>query len=181
MIRSLLAIVLLAVPSAGLVAEDPGEKPPPQQPNQQVIDLKAYEKALIELVNKERAKSKLAQLTLNDKLALAAKRHTENMARQEKMAHVLDGKGPAQRAEDAGYDYRKVSENLARAASEDADTPAPSAEEIHKSWMASKNHRTNILEPKFREVGVCIMRSKKGTYFYTMVFGVRTKQAGGPP
>jgi uncharacterized protein YkwD len=186
MIRPLLAIFLLVTPIAfrplpAVRAEEPKDKQPPRQPREQPLDLKAYEKALFDLVNKERAKAKLSPLTINDKLTRAARRHTDNMAGQEKMSHVLDGKGPADRAKEAGYDYRKVSENLARAASEDPDTPVPSAEEIHKSWMASKKHRANILEAKFREVGLSVGRSKKGTYFYTMVFGVRTRQAGGPP
>jgi uncharacterized protein YkwD len=132
----------------------------------------ASEKELIDLVNQARARAKLSQLVVNPLLTKAAKQHTENMAKQEKMEHELDGKTVKHRVVAAGYDYHKVGENLARALSDDKDDPPPPPADIHNGWMNSKSHRAHILDPKYTEVGVSIGRSKKGTYFYTMVFAV---------
>lgn len=138
------------------------------------VKLTADEQALVDLANRTREKEKLAVLKVNATLCKVAKQHAENMAKQEKMDHVLDGKGVAARVTDAGYDYRVVGENLARADG-DPDTPAPPPADIHKHWMESKRHHANLVNPKFREVGLAIARSKKGTYFYAQVFGTALK------
>jgi uncharacterized protein YkwD len=160
MIRSLLAgPVLLVALSAAFADKDDGFK------------LNDDEKALVKLLNDTRAEAKLSKLKVNPLLCKVAKQHTLNMAKQEKMEHVLDGKGVAKRVTEAGYDYRKVGENLAMASGEE-DAPAPPPADVHKNWMDSKGHRANILEAKYTEVGVSMGRSAKGTFFYTMVFGV---------
>jgi uncharacterized protein YkwD len=169
MIRLLLAAALLAPSLAAALADEDGARP-----KEGTVDLSADEKALVKLLNDTREKEKLSRLEVNPLLCKVARQHTQNMAKHEKMSHVLDGKGVAARVSDAGYDYRKVAENLAQAAG-DADSPAPPPADIHDHWMKSKSHRANIVEPKFTEVGVSMGRSKKGTYFYTMVFGVPRK------
>ncbi|MFO0845150.1 MAG: CAP domain-containing protein [Gemmataceae bacterium] len=159
MSRSLFCLALLLAPCLAL-ADD--EKPEAK--------LSADEKALLELLNKEREKEKLPKLTVNERLMKAARAHTENMAKQEKMSHELDGKNVGERVTDAGYDWGAVAENVAKAGAESGDPPAPPAAEIHKGWMESKGHRANILGEKYKEVGLGMVKSKKGTYFYTQVF-----------
>lgn len=146
-----------------------------QDPEKLALEKKAFpkdEKAIFDLVNEERAKEKLPQLKLNAKLVETARKHAENMAKQEKMAHKLDGKTVGARATDAGYDYTVIGENLAQASGGDPTEP-PTPEEIHKSWMASKGHRVNILQAKYRETGVAIVRNAKGNYYYAQVFGTQ--------
>lgn len=58
------------------------------------IELSPEEKELLERVNAERAKEQLPPLKLNAALTRAARLHTMNMARQEKLEHQLDGKSP---------------------------------------------------------------------------------------
>jgi uncharacterized protein YkwD len=173
MIRLLLAVALLA-PALTIALADEEKAKAEEKPKAEAVELGADEKALVELVNKAREKEKLSRLEVNGLLCKVAKQHTQNMARHEKMSHILDGKGVAARVSEAGYDYRKVAENLANAAG-DADAPAPPPADIHDHWMKSRAHQANIVEPKYTEVGVSMGRSKKGTYFYTMVFGVRRK------
>jgi uncharacterized protein YkwD len=127
-------------------------------------------KALLDLANKEREEKKLPALVESPLLTRIARAHAENMARQEKMEHVLDGKGVARRAEEAGYKYRVIGENLARARGE-ADLPAPPPADIHAQWMKSKRHADNVLNPKFREAGLATARGKSGTIYYAQVFG----------
>jgi uncharacterized protein YkwD len=137
--------------------------------------LSADEKTLLELLNKEREKEKLPKLTVNAQLMKAARAHSENMAKQEKMAHELDGKNVGERVTDAGYEWRAVAENVAKAGAETGDPPAPPAADIHKGWMESKGHKDNILGEKYREVGISMVKSKKGTYYYTQVFAAARK------
>ena len=134
----------------------------------------ADEKALLDLVNEARKKEKLPALKVNAVLTKVARLHSENMAKQEKMAHQLDKKGVGDRTTAGNYDYRVVRENLA-AAEGDADTPAPTPKEIHDKWMESKGHRANLLDDRVTEVGIAIVVSKKGTYYYTQVFATPRK------
>lgn len=127
--------------------------------------------ALFDLLNQEREKEKLPKLKSSPLLVKLAQAHADNMAKQEKMAHKLDDKGVKERADDAGYDYRSIGENVAYAGAEDPRTPEPKPADIHANWMKSKAHRDNIVSPKFTEVGLAIARSKKGNYYYAQVFG----------
>jgi uncharacterized protein YkwD len=136
---------------------------------QDEVKLGDDEKALVELVNKDRVKAKLGAVKVNPVLCRVARLHSENMAKQEKMNHVLDGKRVTQRVPAAGYDYGFVAENLALAEG-DADTPAPPPADIHKQWMDSKGHRANILDRRPTEVGISMVKSKKGNWYYTQVF-----------
>src|SRR5262249_8045819 len=140
------------------------------------VKLSADEQALVELLNKERKKEKLAELVVDPLLCKVARQHSENMAKHEDMKHKLDGKGVGDRVSEAGYDYRAAGEILANSkAEDDRDSPPSPPAEIHKMWMESPEHRKNILNPKYREVGLSMARSKKGTYYYTQVFAVRRK------
>jgi uncharacterized protein YkwD len=140
-----------------LVAAAPDKKDPPK------VEMSGDEKALFELVNKEREGQKLPPLLPNRILIEVARAHSANMAKQGKMEHVLDGKTPAKRVEAAGYDYRRVGENIAWS---DGDTPA----NIVKGWMNSKSHRENILREGYTETGLGVVRNAKGEIYYTQVF-----------
>lgn len=158
MIRVLAGLVLLTFLA--------GEKNPDE------VRLSADEKALLELVNRERRKEKVPALTIQPALCRAAQGHAENMAKQEKLSHQLDGKGVGDRVSETGYDWRSVGENLAMAPAEKdgEDPPPPAPADIHKMWMESKGHRANIVNGKYTQIGLATARSKKGTYFYVQVF-----------
>jgi uncharacterized protein YkwD len=138
------------------------------------VELNADLKAMLKLVNESRAKEKLEPLSLDPLLCKAAQVHNDNMIKQEKMSHILDGKRVGDRVTAAGYDYRVVAENLALAEGEPKD-PAPDVADIHKGWMESKGHRANILNGKFTQIGMAMGRCKKGNYYYTHVFAAPRK------
>jgi uncharacterized protein YkwD len=177
MSRSLVSLAVLLAAMTAVLAQEKTTPPADKGKNKDSAGkLNADEKALVELTNKTRAEAKLSQLKINPLLCKVARQHTLNMAKQEKMSHELDGKKVAQRVTDAGYDYRKIGENLALSKPiEDPNAPAPPPADIHKKWMDSKGHRANILEPKFTEIGISMCLSAKGTYYYTVVFGVQRK------
>jgi uncharacterized protein YkwD len=120
------------------------------------------EKHLLDLTNKERKKEKLPLLKPSPLLFKIARAHSKNMAKQNKMAHVLDGKNPAQRVKEAGYRYFTTGENIAK-----GDF---SQEDLMQRWMGSKLHRANILQKTFTEIGLGIVSDKDGMVYYTQVF-----------
>ena len=170
--RSLLAGLLLC---AVVLADEDKDKPAEKGK----VELSADEKALFELLNKARAREKLAPLKINPVLCKVARRYSAELAKEEEarekkkleiLTHRLNGKGPGDRAAAGGYDYRLVLENLAWGEGRENEG-APPAQDIHKNWMDSKSHRHNILDRRVTEIGVGMARSKKGNYFYTQVFG----------
>lgn len=131
-----------------------------------------FQKARLEILkrtNDARAKAKREPLKLNDVLTKVANGHSVNMAKQEKMAHVLDGKKPAQRVEEGGYDYAECGENV-------ASWSELSVPEVFDAWMNSKTHRENILAEQFQEIGIGLARSAKGDVYFTQVFGTPQKK-----
>jgi uncharacterized protein YkwD len=129
------------------------------------VTLGPQEKKILELTNNERKQKELLPLKLNPLLCKVAQAHAENMAKQGKLAHDLDGKTPLQRLRAAGYAYRKAYENIGAG---DPDVPL---EDLMKAWMESKGHRENILNTVCTEVGLGIAKDKEGQVYYTQLFG----------
>lgn len=121
------------------------------------------ERTLLDLTNKERAKQNLPLLKPNEKLFQAARAHSANMAKQERLDHTLDGKGPAERLADLGYRHSGWGENCAAG----QQTPA----EAFKTWMNSDGHRANILNEPYAEIGIGVVAGANGTRYWTQVFG----------
>src|SRR5262245_17823641 len=108
-------LVLLIVCVAAPLACADGKK----DDKKDEIKLTAEEQAVIDLTNAERKKAEkdgkpldLKPLKMNPKLMDAARKHAENMAKQDKLEHVLDEKTPADRVKTAGYKYRACGENI---------------------------------------------------------------------
>jgi uncharacterized protein YkwD len=164
MIRLLASLPLLAVVlAAPLTSADDKKKDEP------AFEMTADEKQLLEMTNAERAKEKLPPLKPNPVLTKIARAHSANMAKKGEMKHVLDGKTPAQRTADGGYDYARVAENIA--VSENAEL-----KDVMEGWMNSKTHRENILRTGLEEIGLGLARNDKGEVYYTQLFGTQRKK-----
>lgn len=104
---------------------------------------------LILLTNKEREKDGVTPLILNAQLSEAALKKAENMFEQNYWAHNSpDGKTPWIFIKSAGYNYTYAGENLAKGFSD--------SKEVIDAWMASPQHRTNILSRNYRDVGFAV-------------------------
>jgi uncharacterized protein YkwD len=114
--------------------------------------------ATVCLVNIERRKHGRAKLRANAGLALAGQRHARDMVERRYFAHdSLSGADFKARIARTGYlkDAGAIlGENLAWG-SQGKATPRS----IVRSWMASPGHRANILQPKFREIGIGVVRA----------------------
>jgi uncharacterized protein YkwD len=114
--------------------------------------------AVLCLLNEERTARGLSALTRSGKLARAASRHSRSMVRHGYFDHQRPG-GPgfAERIQRSGYASGarrwEVGENLAWATGNNA-TPAA----IVTGWMRSGDHRHNVLDSGFDQVGLGIAR-----------------------
>src|SRR5579862_1771368 len=68
------------------------------------------ERQVIDLTNKEREKAGLPALKPNPTLTELARKHSEEMAQAEKLAHTLNSKTYIQRLKEAHYPYLAVGE-----------------------------------------------------------------------
>lgn len=95
------------------------------------------------------ARGGLGALRTDRFLQNAAQRKAEDMARRGYFAHMdADGKTPWRWAEEEGYAYTGLGENLAV----NFDT----AEEVIREWLASPSHRANLLNGRYTETGIGI-------------------------
>jgi uncharacterized protein YkwD len=118
----------------------------------------ATEKALVGptlcLLNEQRASRHMRRLRLNRRLSVAARRHAEDMVRRTYFSHdTPSGTDFVERIRRTGYFGSAVQwmvgENIAWG-SEDQSTP----QSIVQAWMQSPPHRHNILNRRFREIGI---------------------------
>ena len=102
---------------------------------------------VIRLTNQKRAEAGLSVLTFNQTLASAAYTKGRDMIDRDYWAHVApDGTQPWKFFTQFGYRYRYAGENLARDFS--------SAGAAVEAWMNSPTHRDNILNSKYKEIGI---------------------------
>lgn len=105
---------------------------------------------VVSLTNQRRAASGLSALSLNQTLSSAAYTKGRDMIDRDYWAHVApDGTQPWKFFIDFGYKYRYAGENLARDFS--------SASSAVDAWMNSPTHRDNILNPKYKEIGIGVV------------------------
>jgi uncharacterized protein YkwD len=126
----------------------------------------AAESRIFDLINAQRRRQGLRPLVYNPQLDRMAKIQAQNMARFQKMAHVLpEASLPTlgDRAKYVGYMYGHLAENVALG--------YPSAETVVEGWMNSSGHRRNILDGDVVETGIGIARSAAGGIYYCQVFG----------
>ena len=121
---------------------------------------------VVDLTNVQRTRNRRAQLRANARLMHAAQLQAEQMARAGTLAHVLPN-APYPTAKDrlaaADYRWQVYGENVALGQSDAADAL--------DSWMRSRGHRTNILNPDFTELGTGYAVDRKGRAYYVQVFG----------
>lgn len=122
---------------------------------------------LLSLVNAERVKRGLNQLTWDDDVAKIAFAYCERMARENFFGHFdADGRDVSARARAANLKrWSKIGENLFSVERiSDFDSFAV------KNWMMSPMHRQNILNGGWTTTGIGVARAANGEIFITQVF-----------
>ena len=101
---------------------------------------------LLNDTNAQRTANGLPALNLNNDLDNAAQAKANDMVTQNYWSHVNpEGETPWQFITAAGYDYQAAGENLAYGFDSSADTVT--------GWMNSAEHRANILDSTYIDVG----------------------------
>lgn len=153
------AVILALLPLATFLrAEDASKK----------LVISKDEQTILDDTNAERKKAGLSALKPNAQLFAAARGHSTNMAKENKMEHQLLGKGPAERIAATGYKAMAGRENIAF---------QYTVSEVVANWMQSEHHRDNILADDIGEIGVGIANDTEGHPYYTQVFGLSEKNA----
>ncbi len=134
-------------------------------------DLRAVRTAIRARVNGERARVESPPLAESAELDRAAQAHAEDMLARGYFEHESPERHTVrERAQSAGYRWRAVGENIALG--------QLTADEVMDSWMKSPEHRENILDPEYRDLGVglALGESKKGfRVLWVQTFGRRQK------
>lgn len=132
---------------------------------------------VLRLVNVARQNEGADPLVWNGTLAAQAEQYACEMIFHDFFAHQnpVTGTELADRADQFGYEYTWIGENLAAGQT----TPAAAVE----AWMQSPCHRQNILHPAFTELGVGIRYGGEYGYYWVQEFGrpVHEGVYAGPP
>ena len=105
---------------------------------------------VVNLTNQKRLEAGLSTLSLNQTLSSAAYTKGRDMIDRDYWAHVApDGTQPWKFFTSFGYKYRYAGENLARDFS--------NASSAMDAWMNSPTHKENILNPKYKEIGIGVV------------------------
>lgn len=118
------------------------------------------------LINKYRAQKGLKPLKLNSKLTLAAKAHSRDLAKWDRISHHgSDGSNPWKRVKRTGYPARLTAENVG--------TGQITIDEVFKGWQESPGHNKNLLLADAEEMGIALVHDPKSEFktFWTLVLG----------
>ncbi len=117
---------------------------------------------MLDRVNAERSARGLAPMRYDDRLILAAQRHSADQAARGQMSHAGgDGSTLDVRIDRVGYPWRSIAENVAHGQQDAASVLA--------AWMASDGHRRNILSAN-TQFGVGLAVGADGLTYWTQVF-----------
>lgn len=125
---------------------------------------------LLVLTNQDRANAGLQPLQMNAQLAAAAEAKAQDMFAKDYWAHFApDGTSPWDFIKAAGYNYVYAGENLARGFSSSTD--------VVNAWMASPEHRANMLSNNYADVGFAVEQGRlpgdSNTVLVVEMFGSR--------
>lgn len=102
--------------------------------------------ALLVTANSAREQNGLDELSLNSQLNQAAYSKAQDMLTRQYWSHVSpDGVQPWKWISDVRYNYSQAGENLARGFT--------TSDGVTSAWLASPEHRANVLGSSYRDVG----------------------------
>ena len=118
------------------------------------------------MINQYRVKKGLKPVKLEPKLAVAAKRHSDDLAKHDRISHQgSDGTDPWDRVKGTGYKAKLAAENVGAG--------QMSLEEVFRGWQDSPEHNANLLLPDATHMGISLVIAPETNYqtFWTLVLG----------
>jgi uncharacterized protein YkwD len=181
-LRGALLFVAVALASFSASWAHAAPRAPSTGPQATVAPLDALEAELLTRVNALRKRRGLRPLRASAELAAAADAHSRTLAESGMFAHRLPGAPPfylrvKQFYGARGYRRWTVGENIV------ASSPALTARQAIRMWLATPSHRANVLSSSWREVGFGAIRATDApgvfaggaTTIVTADFGSRRK------
>ncbi len=121
------------------------------------------------LINRYRKENGLGPVTLHPLLARAAKSHSSDLAKWDRISHYgSDGSNPWQRVQKVGYKARLAAENVG--------TGQASIEEVFRGWQESESHNRNLLMEGAEHMGIALVVAPETKFrtFWTLVLAAET-------
>jgi uncharacterized protein YkwD len=164
--RLRIGLVLLALSGGGCVTT-----PTPDAPSESVEAAAAVAPSdviasIVELTNSDRAGAGVGPVLPSDRLMQAAQLTADQLVRAGRLDHVLPEATyprPEDRLAAVGYQWRAYGENLA--------SGQRTAGDAMIAWMQSPDHRENVLNPIFAEIGAAYAVAADGRRYYVQLFG----------
>jgi uncharacterized protein YkwD len=119
-----------------------------------------------DLVNAYRKEKGLKPLTLSPELTEAAKAHSRDLAKWDRISHYgSDGSNPWDRVKRTGYKARLAAENVG--------TGQIDINEVMRGWKDSPGHNKNLLMADASHMGIALVQDPKTEFksFWTLVLG----------
>lgn len=121
------------------------------------------ESEVVKLVNNERRKKGLKDLSINHELTKIAKLKSDDFINNNYFAHNSPTYGsPFDMLKQFGVNYKSAGENIA--------SGQTTANEAFNTWLGSEGHKQNMLNPSFNQTGVGIAKDKNGRLYWTQLF-----------
>lgn len=117
-----------------------------------------------DVINAYRKKYGLKPLKLNAELTEAAKAHSSDLAKWDRISHYgSDGSNPWDRVKRTGYKARVTAENVG--------TGQVNFNEVMKGWEESPGHNKNLLTPDATSMGIALVQDPHTEFksFWTLV------------
>jgi uncharacterized protein YkwD len=119
-------------------------------------------------INKYRETANLGPLKLDAQLSKAATRHSEDLAKWDRISHHgSDGSNPWDRVKASGYPARLAAENVG--------TGQVTFAEVLRGWKDSPGHNKNLLLSDAQDAGIALVVDRNSEFktFWTLVVGTR--------
>jgi uncharacterized protein YkwD len=119
-----------------------------------------------DVINAYRKEKGLKPLKLNPELTEAAKNHSRDLAKWDRISHYgSDGSNPWDRVKRVGYKARLAAENVG--------TGQIDFNEVIKGWKDSPGHNKNLLLGDAEHMGIALVQDPKSEFksFWTLVLG----------
>ena len=117
--------------------------------------------------NAERGKAGLAPLRVDGALVTVARQRANDMAAKNYFSHTSPtGETAFVLLNRAGYAYGTAGENIARNNYPDAQAAGVAM----NGFMNSPSHRVNIMDGRFRNVGIASVTGRDGMKYFAVIF-----------
>jgi uncharacterized protein YkwD len=119
-----------------------------------------------DMINQYRRDKGLKPLILNAELTAAAKSHSRDLAKWDRISHFgSDGSNPWDRVKRTGFKARLAAENVG--------TGQVDFQEVLRGWKESPGHNKNLLLPDATHMGIALVQDPKTEFksFWTLVIG----------